>query len=146
MYLNSRVTHCPCPRLVNLSSSVFLRSLLRNLVSEEDSFQYKIYSYLVQKCETTNDDNLNMEDVCFFLFFFCLIIHTQTLATVATFLTEKLHSCLILAKSCIGSLIINTHTYTLRRVCIKTHWCPLFLLPLLLVPVISSFRASSVLL
>lgn len=39
---------------------------MRNLVSEEDSFQYKIILILIQKCETTTDDNLvNTENVRF---------------------------------------------------------------------------------
>lgn len=47
-------------------------------MSEEDCFQYEIYSDLVPECETRTDDNLvNMEDVCF-AWLFALIIHTQT--------------------------------------------------------------------
>lgn len=46
-------------------------------MSEEDSFQHKIHSYLVRECETTTDDNLvNMEDV-FFAWFFALSLYTR---------------------------------------------------------------------
>lgn len=143
-----------CSSKVHISSCVFLDPCLRNLVSEGDGFQYEIYSYLVPECATRTDDNLvNMEDVCFACFFFALIIHTQThthTVTVATVPTEKPHRRLILAKSCLGSLVINTQTHTYQHTSpslgIKAHWRPLFLLPLFLIPVISSFRVSSVLL